>query len=49
MNKALIECFHGHKLSYYQYNCPKFEKKTHYMEAIKEEEEVLLVAYEEHK
>ncbi|XP_027368845.1 uncharacterized protein LOC113874830 [Abrus precatorius] len=50
LNKALIECFHYHKLGHYQYECPELEKKAHYAsfeEAAEAEEGFLLVAYEE--
>lgn len=28
LNKALIECFHCHKLGHYQYGCPRLEKNA---------------------
>ncbi|XP_027910314.1 uncharacterized protein LOC114169374 [Vigna unguiculata] len=47
-NKALIECFQCHKLGHFQYECPGVEKHAHYTEAaIEDENEILLVAYEE--
>ena len=49
-NKALVECFQCHKLGHFQYECPRVEKQAHYAAcegATKEEDEILLVAYEE--
>jgi len=49
-NKALVECFQCHKLGHYQYECPGVQKQVHYAtfgEAAEDEEEILLVAYEE--
>lgn len=46
LNKAIVECFKCHKLGHFQYECPDWEKKTNYAE-LEEEEELLLIAYEE--
>jgi len=49
LNKALIECFHCHKLGHYQYECPEAGKRVYYASSettAEVEEEVLLVAYE---
>lgn len=45
-NKATIECFKCHKLGNFPYECPALEKKANYDE-LDEEEEILLMAYEE--
>ena len=46
LNKAIIKCFKCHKLGYFQYECPDWEKKANYAE-LEEEEELLLMSYEE--
>jgi hypothetical protein len=46
LNKAIVECFKCHKLGHFQYECPDWEKKPNYAE-LEEEEELLLMAYEE--
>lgn len=46
LNKAIVECFKCHKLDHFQYECPDWEKKANYAE-LEEEEELLLMAYEE--
>ncbi|XP_047150625.1 uncharacterized protein LOC124822641 [Vigna umbellata] len=52
-NKANIECFKCHKLGHFQYECPTWQN-ANYVEAevqdeIKEEDELLLMAYVDHK
>lgn len=44
VDKALIECYKCHKLGHYQYECPDWEKKVHYVES-DEKEELLLMSY----
>ncbi|XP_050878599.1 uncharacterized protein LOC127082406 [Lathyrus oleraceus] len=46
LNKAIVECFKYHKLGHFQHECPDWEKKANYTE-LEEEEELLLMAYEE--
>lgn len=46
-NKALIECYKCHQLGHFQYECPKWEKETNYVE-LEEKEELLLMSYVEH-
>jgi len=49
LNKALIECFHCHKLGHYQYECLEAGKRAYYTSSktvAEAEEEFLLVAYE---
>nr|KYP53919.1 Retrovirus-related Pol polyprotein from transposon TNT 1-94 [Cajanus cajan] len=47
LNKAIIECFKCHKMGPFQYECPDWEKKANYAELEEEDEDLLLVAYEE--
>lgn len=47
LNKSLIECFKCHKMGHFQYECPNWERQAHYAELDEEDEELLLVAYEE--
>ncbi|RDX85070.1 hypothetical protein CR513_33792, partial [Mucuna pruriens] len=46
LNRSIAECFKCHKLGHFQYECPDWKKKANYAK-LEEEEELLLVAYEE--
>jgi len=46
-NKALVECYHCHKLGHFQNECPDWERNAHYAE-LDESEEILLMAHAEH-
>lgn len=46
LNKAIIECYKCHKLGYFQYECPDWEKAANYAK-LDEEEEMLLMSYME--
>lgn len=43
-NKALVECYKYHKLGHFQYDCPSWEKGSHYAEVDKDKEILLLMA-----
>ncbi|TXG53599.1 hypothetical protein EZV62_018855 [Acer yangbiense] len=43
-DKSTVECYYCHDLGHFQYECPKKETKTNYVEA---SEEMLLMAYVE--
>ncbi|WJZ94710.1 hypothetical protein VitviT2T_013543 [Vitis vinifera] len=45
-NKAIVECYKCHQLGHFQYECPKWEKGTHYAE-LDEKNEMLLMSYVE--
>ena len=46
LNISTIKCFKCYKLGHFQYELPDWEKKVYYAE-LEEDEEVLLVEYEE--
>lgn len=46
-NKATVECYKCHNLGHFQYECPRWNKEANYAEVEEDEDELLLMAYEE--
>lgn len=43
-NKAIVECFNCHKVGYFQYKCPSWEKGANYTK-LEEEEKFLRMSF----